>query len=449
MSASHNLTDEAGPHEDLAVHNRLAAICEQIAAGNYEKARDIFDIFRPGGTDGFSRVLAEALTMMLVRIEAREFERDRLVAEISETREELERHRSRLAAENRQLRAQVRSRNAAAGIIGNTPAMQTLQTQAERLALSRTTVLITGETGSGKGVLARHIHDISPRAGNPFVNINCAAIPASLLESELFGIESGVASGVQARMGRFEQANGGTLLLDEIGDMPLESQAKILHVIETGIVERIGGRKQISVDVRLMAATHRELESLVERRLFREDLFYRLNVVRLHVPPLRERLEDIPLLVKKILCDIAAGAKDTPRRVSPDALRLLIRHPWPGNIRELHHVLERAVLFSDGIKVTAEDIATSLHSGNGSGLPPEQPRTAAAEDGRLLTLDEAMDKHIRETLLLAGGNKSRAARILGISREGLRIKLARGEGSPQETPCVADGCAGAGKSAKK
>ena len=425
------------PQQDnIAVHDNLVEICEQIALGNYEKAKDLFELTAPDAVNGFSRVLAEALSMMLIRIEAREFERDRLVAEIFQAREELEKHRSRLAVENRQLREQVREQSATTRIIGNTPAMQVLQIQAERLALSRTTVLITGETGSGKGILARHIHDISPRGGKPFVNINCAAIPASLLESELFGIKSGVASGVQARMGRFEQADGGTLLLDEIGDMPLESQAKILHAIENGVVERIGGRKRIPVNVRLMAATHRNLENLVEHGQFREDLFYRLNVVRLHVPSLRERAEDIPMLVKKLLADIAAESRDAPRRLTPDAWRLLTRHTWPGNIRELHHVLERAALFADGQKITAKDLASSIH-GSGSlwdGVGGEARFICnEAGDARPLTLDEAMCRYIRETLLMAGGNKSRAAKILGISREGLRMKLARDNSAPRES----------------
>ncbi|MDL2267088.1 sigma-54 dependent transcriptional regulator [Desulfovibrio sp. OttesenSCG-928-G15] len=411
--------------QNHAVHAHLVEICEQIALGNYEKAKELFEFSSREQADEVNRLLAEALSMMLVRIEAREFERDRLLAAVSEAQEELERHRGRLAEENKRLRAKVREKEPSSRIVGNAPAMQALQVQAERLASSRATVLITGETGSGKGVLARRIHDIGPRAGKPFVDINCAAIPASLLESELFGIEAGVASGVQARMGRFEQADGGTLLLDEIGDMPLESQGKILHVLESGTVERIGGRKRIPVDVRLMAATHRDIEDLVKRSLFREDLFYRLHVVRLHIPPLRDRADDIPLLVSKILDELAAGSQSAPRRVSPDALNLLMRHTWPGNIRELRHVLERAQLFAEGVKITAAEVAASLHGHNaGQTLSPPWEGVPGG-DARLLTLDEAMDRHIREALARNGGNKSLTARILGISREGLRMKLAR------------------------
>jgi DNA-binding NtrC family response regulator len=420
------------PSQNNAVHVHLVEICEQIALGNYEKAKELFESPFLEQSGDVNQVLAEALSMMLVRIEAREFERDRILVEISEAREELERHRGRLTEENKRLRAKVREKDIASRFVGSVPAMRSLRAQAERLATSRTTVLVTGETGSGKGVLARHIHDIGPRADKPFVDINCAAIPASLLESELFGIEAGVASGVQARMGRFEQADGGTLLLDEIGDMSLESQAKILHVIESGTVERLGGRKRVRVDVRLMAATHRDIEDLVKRRLFREDLYYRLHVVRLHMPPLRERLEDIPALAGKILGNLADTVSGAPRRISPDALRLLMRHTWPGNIRELHHVLERAQLFAEGPKITASDIMPSLYGettaqGEAGAKQKEDARITSSGDFREPTLDEMIYNYIHDALARNNGNKTRTARILGISREGLRMKMTRGE----------------------
>ncbi len=426
---------------------QLVALCEQIACGNYEKAKGVFELPLTGAGDASTQVLAEAFAMMMVRIEAREFERERLLAEISAAREELERHRARLAEENRRLRAQVREQASPMRPIGGDPAMRTLLAQAERLACTRASLLITGETGSGKGVLARHIHDISPRAGKPFVAINCAAIPASLLESELFGIEAGVASGVQARVGRFEQAAGGTILLDEIGDMPLESQAKMLHVIEQSAVERVGGRKSIPVDVRIMAATHRNLERLVEEKIFREDLFYRLNVVQLHVPPLRERSDDIPMLIRKILAGLAAQGNGASQRVSQEALRLLMRYAWPGNIRELQNVLERATLLAGDDRITPADLPPVLLAGcdpredvpagtlSGHAPDPEafpdDTRDEAEHSARpgpstaALTLEEAEADHIRKVLALNAGNKSHTARMLGISREGLRMKLSR------------------------
>lgn len=423
------------------MHARLVGLCEQIACGNYEKAKEVFDLPLGGAGDGPTRILAEAFAMMVVRIEAREFERERLVTEILTAREELERHRARLAIENRRLRAQVREQTSSRRIIGRDPAMQTLLTQAERLALTKATLLITGETGAGKGVLARHIHDIGPRAGKPFVAINCAAIPDTLLESELFGIEAGVASGVQARVGRFEQASGGTLLLDEIGDMSLESQGKLLHVIEQGAVERVGGRKRIPVDVRIMAATHRHLASLVEQKAFREDLFYRLNVVQLHLPSLRERPGDIFPLARSILANLATQENGTPPRISPEALALLMRYSWPGNIRELQNVLERATLLAGNGRITPEDLPPPLLKNYVPETPfPAHPakddpalRELAAVSGKdpaepaqtCLTLEDVEAGHIRNVLALNGGNKSHTARMLGISREGLRIKLAR------------------------
>ena len=430
----------AEPPGDM--YAQLVGLCEQIACGNYEKAKEVFDLPLAGVGDAPTRVLAEAFAMMMVRIEAREFERERLMAEIVAAREELERHRARLAVENRRLRAQVREQASSLRIIGSDPAMQTLLAQAERLALTKATLLITGETGAGKGVLARYIHDIGPRAGKSFVAINCAAIPETLLESEMFGIEAGVASGVQARLGRFEQASGGTILLDEIGDMPLESQAKLLHVIEQGAVERVGGRKRIPVDVRIMASTHRNLAALVEQKTFREDLFYRLNVVQLHVPPLRERPTDISPLARAILANLAAQGNGAPPRVSPEALGLLIRHSWPGNIRELQNVLERATLLAGNGRITPEDLPPALLAGYVPGSPsPLRPaesdpagwelRAASGEENPAdpaqggLTLEDAEAEHIRRVLALNGGNKSHTARMLGISREGLRIKLAR------------------------
>lgn len=431
------------------MHLQLVSLCEQIARGNYEKVKHIFDLPLSGAGDASTQVLAEAFAMMMVRIEAREFERDRLLAEISAAREELERHRARLAIENRRLRAQVREQAAPVRLTAEDPTMRTLLMQAERLALAKANLLITGETGTGKGFLARHIHDIGPRAGKPFVDINCAAIPASLLESELFGIEAGVASGVQARMGRFEQASGGTILLDEIGDMPLESQAKMLHVIEQGAVERVGGRKRIPVNVRIMAATHRNIEQLVEQKAFREDLFYRLNVMHLHVPPLRERPGDIPGLARKILAGFAAQGECGPQSIAPDALRLLMQYPWPGNIRELQNVLERATLLAGSGRIAPEDLPPALLAGYTPKPETRAPSPAAPEPAALdahtanealgepdcpgqknnassmLSLEDAEADHIRKILTLNGGNKSHTARMLGISREGLRIKLSR------------------------
>ncbi|UJX39180.1 sigma-54 dependent transcriptional regulator [Desulfovibrio sp. JY] len=417
------------------LYAKLTQICEAISRGEYEQAKAVFDLPPGDGQANPGNVLAEALGMMLVRIEAREFELGRAITELTATREELVWHKDRLAHENSRLRAELRRKSDGARPVASAPAMLQLMRQAERAALVDANLLITGETGTGKGVFARHIHAMSQRAGKPFIPINCAAIPASLLESELFGIEAGVASGVQARIGRFEQAAGGAILLDEIGDMPLESQAKLLHVIETGVVERVGGRKPISVGVRIMAATHRDLERRVAEGSFRADLFYRLNVMRLHIPPLRERREDIPLLARLFLARLAERSPFAASIVAPAALKLLLAHCWPGNIRELENELERSALLAEGPAIGPGDLSPLIGMAapleDDCAVSPERSRpdmedeAAAAQDARIATLAEVESAHIRTVLDRMGGNKSKTAQALGISREGLRVKLER------------------------
>lgn len=417
------------------LYAKLTDICEAITRGEYERAKAIFDLPPCDSQGNPVNVLAEALGMMLVRIEAREFELGRTITALTATREELVWHKKRLAHENSRLRAELRRKADGARPVASAPVMLQLMRQAERAALVDATLLITGETGTGKGVFARHIHALSQRAEKPFIPINCAAIPASLLESELFGIESGVASGVQARIGRFEQASGGTILLDEIGDMPLESQAKLLHVIETGTVERVGGRKPISVGVRIMAATHRDLERRVAEGSFRADLFYRLNVMRLHIPPLRERREDIPLLARLFLARLAERSPMAASSIGPNAMALLRAHSWPGNIRELENALERAALLAEGPDIGPGDLSpimggTVLPADSDPDVLPEQSPPAvaigdAADEQSVLTLAEMESAHIQAVLDRMGGNKSKTAKALGISREGLRVKLER------------------------
>jgi len=427
---------------------RLTAICEKIIHGEYEEAKKIFALPPCENPESEAGILAEALGMMLVRIEAREFELGRTISELTATREELLWHKERLDRENRRLREELRKKSEKIRPIASAPSMLPLLRQAERSALVDTTLLITGETGTGKGVFAKYIHSLSSRSSKPFIAINCAAIPATLLESELFGIESGVASGVHARIGRFEQAAGGTILLDEIGDMPLESQAKLLSVIETGTVERVGGRKPIQVGVRIIAATHRELENWVDEGKFRQDLFYRLNVMRLHIPPLRERREDIPLLARHFLTRLAGRYPIAPLRVSPEAMGLLQNDSWPGNIREFENELERSALLAEGpfilpcdlspIRVAHVSSPPSTHQEAGNGcLSPSSLEASAVsavtgevdptdgEDQSIRTLAEVEAAYILTTLRRLRGNKSKAAKILGISREGLRLKLDR------------------------
>ena len=321
-------------------------------------------------------------------------------------------------------------------------AMVALLARATQLATAQASVLITGESGTGKEVLARHIHRSSRRSGGPFVALNCAALPEALLESELFGHEKGAFSGaVAARRGKFEQADGGTLLLDEIGEMDLRLQAKILRVIQEREVDRLGGGAPTKVDVRLLAATNRDLAAEVQAGRFRADLYFRLNVVALHIPPLRERPLDISALAAHF-ADRFAEANGLPRRaVTPAAEALLLAHPWPGNVRELENALHRAVLLARGGSIGPEAIelarlpppppeAASAAAPAPAAIPAPPARSVSGLVGR--RVEEVERDLILETLTHCLGNRTRAAEILGISIRTLRNKLHeyRAQGMP-------------------
>jgi len=296
-------------------------------------------------------------------------------------------------------------------------------------------VLITGESGTGKELVARAIHQASPRAGGAFVAVNAAAIPRDLLESELFGHEKGSFTGaVETRLGRFREASGGTLFLDEIGDMPLELQAKLLRVLQSGEVTSVGGRRAEKVDVRIVAATHRDLDAMVREGRFREDLLYRLRVVPIAIPPLRERAEDIPVLAEHFVARYAAELGTTARFVSESTLEHLAAHDWPGNVRELENAIKRALVLAPHEVLSPDDFAflqgapapEAAPGGSLEDLVREEVRTLLAADehdlhGRLL---ERVERPLLEAVLLhTGGNQLRAAAILGINRNTLRKKI--------------------------
>jgi DNA-binding NtrC family response regulator len=301
-------------------------------------------------------------------------------------------------------------------LVAKSEAMREAVRLATRVATTDANVLITGESGAGKEALARFIHARSPRAHAPFVKIDCAALPAELLEAELFGYERGAFTGATAaRPGRLEAAHGGTLVLDEIAHLSTDAQAKLLRVIERKEFERLGGRRTVRVDARVIALTNVDLEDAVSRRAFRPDLFYRLNVVHIRTPALRERRGDVPRLARHFLKTFARKHGRRAERLDVGALALLEEYDFPGNVRELMHVLERAVIVADGEQVGVEHL-------------PESIRTAAAirlRRGRRLTLAEVEAQHVAETVAFARGNKSEAARLLGISRKNLYEKLAR------------------------
>ncbi|MEP6802472.1 MAG: sigma-54-dependent Fis family transcriptional regulator, partial [Acidobacteriota bacterium] len=335
--------------------------------------------------------------------------------------ERLTRDRERLEEENRRLLDETGRSAAGRHFVGDSPAARRVLDLVGRVAPSRTSVLITGESGTGKELVARMIHARSDRAEKLFSAINCAALPESLLESELFGIERGVATGVEARAGRFEAANGGTLFLDEVGDMPLALQAKLLRVLQEREIERVGGRKRIAIDVRVLAATNARLSERIARGEFREDLYYRLRVVEIHLPPLRERREDIPKLARHFLERFAAREGREVLNLDREAFAALLAHDFAGNIRELENLLEGAAALSRAGVIRLEDLQWLPGRGSGA-LSEAEP----ASEGEIPNLRALEDKHIRRVLKMAGGNKSRAARMLGISRRTLYRKKSLG-----------------------
>lgn len=325
-----------------------------------------------------------------------------------------------LQEENAQLRASIESRYE---IVGRSFAIRTLMGQIEKVAPTPARVLITGENGTGKELVARAIHRLSPRVQKPFVEVNCAAIPSELIESELFGHMKGSFTGaVQDRAGKFEQADKGTLFLDEIGDMSPSAQAKVLRVLQDGEVTRIGGAKRIQVDVRILAATNKELQEEIAAGRFREDLFYRLNVVPLHVPPLRERREDIPLLAQHFVDQLARRDGAPPRALDPGAVEALAQMEWPGNVRELRNTIERLLILAPGQRITAADV------GRLGGTRPSD----GASLGSLLDIetfeafkDAAERAYLLHKLRAFEWNVSETARALDMPRSNLYKKIER------------------------
>ncbi len=320
--------------------------------------------------------------------------------------------------ELRRLRAQVRR-----ALVGNSPALRALMDQIAKAGPTRARVLITGESGSGKELVARALHESSQRCDGPFVKVNCAAIPSELIESELFGHERGAFTGATAlKKGLFEVAHGGTLLLDEIGDMAPGAQAKVLRVLQSGELLRVGGRTPIEVDVRVLAATHQDLRKLVAEGSFREDLYFRLAVVPLQVPPLRERLEDLPILVRHFMDQVCLDNGFAPRPISDRALAALRAYPWPGNVRELRNVVERMVILSDDA-LDLDDVPPEIRGEPGASAP--QPGLDPLDmPGTLREFREAAERaFIERRLKSLDWNVSRTADSLGVERSHLHKKM--------------------------
>ncbi|HTZ99981.1 MAG TPA: sigma-54 dependent transcriptional regulator [Candidatus Aquilonibacter sp.] len=333
-----------------------------------------------------------------------------------------------LREENRDLREALGRRYEYKNIVATSDKMQAVLSLVERVAPTNATVLIGGESGVGKDLIARAIHEHSQRSSGPFVKINSTAIPENLLESELFGYEKGAFSGAtSSKPGKFELADKGTLFLDEIGDVPPAIQVKLLRVLQEREFERLGGTKTIKVDVRLIAATNRDLRAALEEGTFREDLYYRLNVVAIDIPPLRDRKEDIPALADFFLEKFARESGRPAPKITPQALKLLMDFHWPGNIRELENILARSVTLSTSPALDVADI----HLDEARPRPRGESSAPVLPEG--ITLDQWEQEIIREALRRANGNKSQAARALGLSRNALRYRLSQmGVPDPQD-----------------
>jgi two-component system response regulator HydG len=334
-----------------------------------------------------------------------------------------------LVMENQALRAQLAGLSAPAGLVGQSPLFRATIDLVRQVAASNATVLIQGESGTGKELVARAIHELSPRNGGPFVAINCAAIPETILESELFGYERGAFTGANARKeGRFDRAHRGTLFLDEVAEMSPAVQAKILRVVQDGEFERLGGTAGVKVDVRIVAATNRDLGKEVAANRFREDLFYRLNVVAITLPPLRDRLDDVPLLADHFLRKFAQKHGRALAGLSREALAALQQYSWPGNVRELENTIERSVVLSRGGLIGLEDLPPAMREGAG---PDARAPGANDAEGRAVVvplgtpLEEVERRLIRETLRYTRGDKTLAARLLGIAPRTIYRKMDR------------------------
>ncbi|MCX5720405.1 MAG: sigma-54 dependent transcriptional regulator [Nitrospirae bacterium] len=326
----------------------------------------------------------------------------------------LERHA--LTTENKQLRDRLETRTRFDHMVGESEPMQRIYGLVEMVADSDVTVLLTGESGTGKELVSRAIHHKSPRADGPFITMNCGALPDNLFESELFGYEKGAFTGAMAtKMGRFELADGGTLLLDEVGELSLKSQVDFLRVLETKEFRRLGGTKLITVDTRIIAATNRNLEEAVKQGDFREDLYYRLNVVPIRLPPLRDRADDIPLLVDRFLAECAAQHHREPKDVSREAMRLLRLYGWPGNIRQLRNLMERLVVTVKDTMIQPEHLPEEIQASK------EDARTMVVTLGT--SLDQLEREVIQRTLTEITNHREKAAKLLGISLRTLQYKI--------------------------
>ena len=397
--------------------NHLISVAEDVSMGRYGRHNEIFEPTKTGKYPRLITRLAESFGMMIVKVEAREFHLEQIIEDLKKAQADLSAAKQKLSLDNINLRKNLRRTYTFSGILGTSRAIKDLIIKAEKIADTAVNVLLTGETGTGKDLIAKAIHFSSGRSEKPFIAINCSAVPETIFESEMFGIEKGVATGVEHRIGKIEAADRGTIFLDEIGDMPLSCQAKMLRAIEEREIEKVGGRKTTPVDIRIIAATHRDLKKEVEKGSFREDLFYRLNVVSLNIPPMRERKDDIVLLANFFLEQYSRKFGRRGIRFENDAIDLFKKYPWPGNVREIENEVERAVALACSDTVTVDSLSEELRTFCAGG--------SRTDVGLKLSLREREKRLISDALKESGGNKTSAAKKLGLSREGLRKKMKR------------------------
>ena len=407
----------------------LIRLCDDLAWGRPANEDALFALTREGSSSPELERLAEAFGMMIVKVEAREFHRAELLEKVEQLSQELEKSRLRMHEENRQVVETLQKEYNVRRIIGRCPAMRQVVAQALAIARRPINTLILGPSGTGKEIFAKTIHYHSPRRDAPFVAVNCTAIPDSLFESEMFGIEKGVATGVSARRGLVEEASGGTLFLDELADMSLPNQAKLLRVLEEREVLRVGSARPVPVDIKVIAATNVDLRQAVARGRFREDLYYRLNVAELTLPPLRERGDDILLLARHLLAQHAHNMERAALTLAPATQQCLLAYDWPGNVRELSNEMERAAALTVDTVIRPSDLSPKLLAAlarhgciKTSATAPREP---LPDIRATFNLEQAERLLVQRALDACQGNKSRAAELLGITREGLRKKLLR------------------------
>lgn len=409
----------------------IIGLCDDVAWERRADEQKLFDYTAQGSAPEKLTRLAEAFGLMLVKVEGRDLHNTRLIEQLSKQNKELEEAKATLKQKNTHLIGIMQESLSGHGIIGQSPKMQECIQLASNIARNPINTMLLGETGTGKEVFAKYIHFHSPRRENPFVPVNCTAIPETLFESEMFGIEKGVATGVNQRKGLFEEANGGTIFLDELADMSLVNQAKLLRVLEEREIYRVGSAKAIPVDVKVISATNANLQKAMQEGKFREDLYYRLAVTEINIPPLRKRGEDILLLAQKFLDRYCRQIGRESLHFSEHVKQAFLAYEWKGNVRELNNEMERLSVLCFTSCVEFSDLSARIQEffANNEELIKEEKKPILTDipqnayEEKSFNLEEQEIRLIKEALDFCQGNRSKTAKLLGITREGLRKKL--------------------------